>query len=271
MEHELRKKRLSHFLNLVTIASADGTIDEDEKAILYSSAQKMGISMDEIKYVMSNPKGVELYVPKSLVEKLNQLYDIVFVILADGYIDKNELVTSKIIAMQYDLEPEIIDDLLTKLIKKIQTGSNNDVVSELMNELGYPTGNVTNDTLFEKLMFISTDHIRYQNGNDVSGHNYNCNRGVKIEPNKEEKVGYIVSIYNMDGNHPVWGDNLQMAPKQMKIETQNEDKIVLRGFGTDSMGASFSDYGMTVYLKNKQIEKAVLHMYDRGVDIEYLK
>ena len=29
------------------------------------------------------------------------------------------------------------------------------------------------------------------------------------------------------------------------------------------------DYGMTLHLKNKNVVKCVLHLYDRGVDIEY--
>ena len=29
------------------------------------------------------------------------------------------------------------------------------------------------------------------------------------------------------------------------------------------------DYGITLYTPNRQVEKCVLHLYDRGVDIEY--
>jgi len=45
---------------------------------------------------------------------------------------------------------------------------------------------------------------------------------------------------------------------------------VLRGYGQDAMGASFADYGLTINLKNGQLYNCVLHMHDRGVDIEYL-
>jgi hypothetical protein len=30
------------------------------------------------------------------------------------------------------------------------------------------------------------------------------------------------------------------------------------------------DYGLTIKLKNGHLENCILHMYDRGVDIEYL-
>ncbi len=62
-----------------------------------------------------------------------------------------------------------------------------------------------------------------------------------------------------------------MAPKQMKVIKETGDKIVLRGYGYDAMGASFADYGLTINFKNGEVEKCILHMHDRNVDIEYLK
>lgn len=32
-----------------------------------------------------------------------------------------------------------------------------------------------------KIIFDSSDHIRFQNGKAVSGHNYGCNRRIVIE------------------------------------------------------------------------------------------
>ena len=71
----------------------------------------------------------------------------------------------------------------------------------------------------------------------------------------------------MVGKHPVWGNNFQMAPKRMKIVSQNSTKIELRGFGNDPMGASFSGYGITLHLNNTEVERVVLHLFDRNVDI----
>lgn len=34
-----------------------------------------------------------------------------------------------------------------------------------------------------KIVFDSSDHVRFQNGQDVSGHNYNCHRRITIEKN----------------------------------------------------------------------------------------
>jgi hypothetical protein len=61
-----------------------------------------------------------------------------------------------------------------------------------------------------------------------------------------------------------------MAPKQMKLVGTDNEKIQLKGYGSDAMGSSFTDYGLTIFHNNGNIEKCILHMYDRVVDIEYL-
>lgn len=82
-----------------------------------------------------------------------------------------------------------------------------------------------------KIVFDSSDHVRFPNGQDVSGHNYNCHRRITIEKNIEGAEGYIVTMYNMDGVHPLWQNNIQMSPKRMKIVNKQENIIEFRGYG----------------------------------------
>ena len=63
----------------------------------------------------------------------------------------------------------------------------------------------------------------------------------------------------------------------MKVIRKTETFIELRGFPIDAQSpfgwqeVDYSDYGFIVYYKNGQVEKCVLHMYDRNVRIEYYK
>ena len=68
-----------------------------------------------------------------------------------------------------------------------------------------------------------------------------------------------------------------MTPKPMKIVNQTSDKIVLRGHPVEAMSPfgyidfNGQDYGLSIFYKNGDVEKCILHMHDRNVDIEYLK
>ena len=78
-------------------------------------------------------------------------------------------------------------------------------------------------------------------------------------------------MYNLDGLHPLWQNNVQMAPKQMRIVNIDRNIVALRGFGHDAMGASFSDYGILLMVEDDQIIRIQLDMYDRNVSIVYVK
>lgn len=61
-----------------------------------------------------------------------------------------------------------------------------------------------------------------------------------------------------------------MTPKQMEVIEETENKVVLCGYGYDSMGSSFADYGLTIWFQGDDVERCILHLHDRNVDIEYL-
>lgn len=131
-----------------------------------------------------------------------------------------------------------------------------------------------------QVVFDSSDHVRFQNGQNVSGHNYGCNRRFVIEKNIQSDEGYTVTIYNLDGIHPLWQDNVQMAPKRMRIVNVTDDLVELRGYGYDEnalaigaslQDASFENYGIIVMIENDKIVKAQLNMFDRNTSIVYLK
>lgn len=131
-----------------------------------------------------------------------------------------------------------------------------------------------------KVFFDSSDHIRFQNGQNVSGHNYECNRRFVIEKNIQGGEGYTVTMYNLDGLHPFWQNNIQMAPKRMRIISTSENVVELRGYGYDENAlaigaplsdASFASYGVVLLIEGPEIKRIQLNMYDRDISIVYLK
>lgn len=140
--------------------------------------------------------------------------------------------------------------------------------------------NGNNNPINGSIEFDSSDHIRFLNGIDVSGHNFGCHRRFVIEKNINGEEGYTVTMYNLDGIHPLWHDDVQMAPKRMRIVNVNDDLVEMRGYGYDEKAlaigaslqdASFENYGIIVMIENDKIVKAQLNMFDRNISIVYLK
>ena len=164
----------------------------------------------------------------------------------------------------YYISRDGINELQDRIRDKYEeTPKKSSICYDLLSGNNYPSRN--------SFKFDSTDHIRFVNGVDVSGHNYGCNRQVEIQKNINGGEGYTVTIFNLDGNHPFWGNNVQMAPKQMRIINVNNNIVSLRGYGYDMMGGNFSDYGIDVFFNGYVVEKVVLRLIDRNIKIEYLK
>lgn len=134
------------------------------------------------------------------------------------------------------------------------------------------------------MLFISKSHQRFENGIPVKSLQI-CNRAVKIEKNINGCKGYqithgdgfIISILNLDGNHPLWGNNYQMAPKPMRVINKTATSICFRGYEVLAQTPfgwqpfDLSDYGVTMFFEDDEIIKVRLDMFDRNVYIEYYK
>lgn len=116
-------------------------------------------------------------------------------------------------------------------------------------------------------VFKSSDHIRFENGIQVSGPHGGAPRAVKVEPNINGNEGYTVTMFNIDNGKLI----VQMAPKQMKLVVADDEKMVLRGYGHDAMGEPFSDYGLSILHTSGVTQTVILHLLDREVDIQYLR
>ena len=112
------EKRKSHIKNLIAVAMADGHLDKEEWDFLMNIAQNLGMETDEIQNIKNNPDDVKFTPPKKFEEKIQQLEDLVAVMMIDGDIDKNEIEICKKIALNLDLLPRVIHDLIYDTYKK---------------------------------------------------------------------------------------------------------------------------------------------------------
>lgn len=132
--------------------------------------------------------------------------------------------------------------------------------------------------------FTSNSHQRYENGTPIRGLQTDCQRTIIIKENTNgcegylinSGEGYIVSIIN-DSESSLLSGNKTMTAKPMKIISQTQDKIVLRGYKCKAQSPfgfidfDGDDYGITISLKNNQVDNCTLQLYDRNVEITYFK
>jgi len=118
--------------------------------------------------------------------------------------------------------------------------------------------------------FLSDDHLRVKNGRPASDNNKGAWRGIRIKTS--DSLTFLVSMYNMNGNQELWGDNIQLSERKMRLVKETDDKIILRGFGINEMGISSAGFGLTLHKSyNNYIYRVTLHMLDRNIDIAYEK
>ena len=86
-------------------------------------------------------------------------------------------------------------------------------------------------TNLDNFEFISKSHLRYENGSIVKGLQV-CGRSISIKKNIDGckgynipvGFGYIITIFDLEGNHPIWGTNVIVSPKPMKIINQSSEE-----------------------------------------------
>ena len=131
---------------------------------------------------------------------------------------------------------------------------------------------------FTPFVFKSTCHQRYENLMPVRGLQQ-CLRTISVEKNIngcsgyliKPGDGYIVKLFNNDTGQP------NMSDKPMRVKSISNDLVVLQGYPLKAMApfgwmdVDYSEYGLDVHYRNGEIEKCVLHMYERDTFIEYRK
>jgi uncharacterized tellurite resistance protein B-like protein len=114
--------RRSHLKNLLSVALADGHLDEGEWELLKSLAELMGISENDVKAIRSNPEAVHFVPPRKYEEKVEQIQDLVALMTIDGDINPRELELCKKISLRLDVLPQMVDEILDDLLGR-GTGS----------------------------------------------------------------------------------------------------------------------------------------------------
>ena len=118
-----RNIKLEHFSNLVSVASADGFIEDAEREFLEERAMEFGLLPEQIAAVMSNIETLEFIVPELSEDREEQLADVVFMSMVDGTIEEKEYRLCLNIAERLELKKDDLDEVIA-LTKRLWSRNN---------------------------------------------------------------------------------------------------------------------------------------------------
>lgn len=126
------KKMMSHVRNLVALAYADGKFSDEERQYVANVATEVGMTADEMKQIINDPDGIRFIMPENDIEKIEQLYDLILLMMIDGDLNENEMIFCRAMAIKMKIPYQVVDEMVAKVINFI---TDNLYVEDVINEL----------------------------------------------------------------------------------------------------------------------------------------
>ncbi|WP_405379911.1 TerB family tellurite resistance protein [Maribacter sp. LLG6340-A2] len=110
------RRNLAHFAALATLASIDGEISAEEKALLDRFASKLDITKAEYEEVLKKENKYPIDSTPDSEKRLERLYDLFRIIYSDHTIDDEEMILIKKYAIGLGFTGEKADKVIERSI-----------------------------------------------------------------------------------------------------------------------------------------------------------
>ncbi len=109
-----KTRNKSHFAAIVRVAMGDGQITDDERSFLERLAKNLDVSEAEFNKILKNYNDYPINPPVTLERRIERLFDLVRMVYADGFHQKNQLkvVTKLCVGLGFDLKK--VDEIAEK-------------------------------------------------------------------------------------------------------------------------------------------------------------
>lgn len=111
-EHQRTSYKRNYIRNLIALASSDGSLDGQEIELIFTIGARRGLKEWQISELLEDSAKYPFFIPDSVGNRMNLLYDVMQIVYADGKVTDAEynFVTNIISALK--LEPGIVKELL---------------------------------------------------------------------------------------------------------------------------------------------------------------
>ena len=117
-EHQFLSYKKNHIKNLLSLAKADGHIHEQERAVIMKIGKKYGLKERQIVELIESDEKFTLNIPDNHKDKMNLLYDLMLIVLADNVVEKNEIAFVEAVVKKFGMKKEIVKWLIDEVFDK---------------------------------------------------------------------------------------------------------------------------------------------------------
>ena len=117
---KLKNIAKTRLLDLYKIAISDGALHQDEYHLIIDIANRIGLSEDDALDIINGNINFEIQEPININDRMQHLFQMLFLMKIDGKIDPKEIVTIKNIVLYLGLNLDMIDDMI-KLVSKYKS------------------------------------------------------------------------------------------------------------------------------------------------------
>jgi uncharacterized membrane protein YebE (DUF533 family) len=116
-EHQYISYKKNHIKNLLALARVDGHMHPKEEALLYKIGKGYGLKEWQIKDLVEANEKFEVIVPDNHNDKMNLLYDLIWMVFADEVIDRHEIEFCEEAVKNFGLKKDLVAWLVNEFKK----------------------------------------------------------------------------------------------------------------------------------------------------------
>jgi len=112
-EHQKSSFKRNYLKNLIALASADGALGEDERSLITRIGLRRGLKSWQIEELFSDIKNHTTFLPESMANRMNMLYDLMELVYVDRQANANEIEYIRNLLEVFQLKQDLMDELIT--------------------------------------------------------------------------------------------------------------------------------------------------------------
>ena len=121
-----KTRNRDHFAAIVRVALSDNIITEKEQKFINRLAILLEIDQSEVDQIIKNPKSYPINAPSNEQRRLERLYDLSRIVVADDIADEDEIELLKKFILALGFPSEEVDLITKKAIKLVQNNTEED-------------------------------------------------------------------------------------------------------------------------------------------------